>query len=71
MRRATRIPGLEMTPRQVAKLAELADRMIAQAQAAKSERIFSATGFAQADISILHQQSGVRTWPGRCCTRVA
>jgi hypothetical protein len=39
-----------------AALDELADRMLAEATSSLSPRIFSATGFASENISILHQQ---------------
>jgi hypothetical protein len=38
------------------RLDEAADLMIKEAQAAGNDRIFSASGFARENISILHQQ---------------
>lgn len=39
------------------ELAEIAELMLAEAQSAESDRIFSATGFAKENISIVHQQA--------------
>ena len=38
------------------RLTKIAELMLAEAQSSDNERIFSATGFAQENISILHQQ---------------
>lgn len=44
-------------PDDVATLDELADRMLKEAVSATNARIFSATGFAKHNISIVHQQN--------------
>ncbi len=59
-------------PDDVAALDELADRMLAEAASDTDARIFSVTGFAKHNISIVHQQNRCVAWalrPGHKCSR--